>query len=246
MSKAKKTIGFDRRIQLDWLDLTAEWAAQGRSAQEIRDLLDRVLEGKVAGNGARSAREKTKTVLLHVWVVIPDKLHPLREAGLALLQSQHRSARLALHWGMCMAAYPFFGEVVGEIGRLSLLQGKVTLQQVRRRIVERWGDTERVHRSVRHVTQTLRDWAVLDTGQQKGTYIPKTATSFENRELQVWLVEANILASGTSMCPLRQLVSHPALFPFTLTLTPQDISRNPRLEIFRQGLDEDIVMLRSS
>jgi len=26
---ARKTIGFDRDIQLEWLDATADWAAQG-------------------------------------------------------------------------------------------------------------------------------------------------------------------------------------------------------------------------
>jgi subtilisin family serine protease len=75
----RKTIGFDRRIRLDWLDATAEWAAQGLSLPEIRSRLDRLLEGQVAGVGHGSARDKTMTVLLHVWVDVLAALVPLRD-----------------------------------------------------------------------------------------------------------------------------------------------------------------------
>ena len=48
----RRIIGFDRKIALSWLDATADWAAQGLSAAEIRQRLDRLLAGQVAGAGA--------------------------------------------------------------------------------------------------------------------------------------------------------------------------------------------------
>ena len=51
-----KLIGFDRKIHLSWLDATADWAAQGLRAADIRKRLDRLLDGQVAGIGSHSAR----------------------------------------------------------------------------------------------------------------------------------------------------------------------------------------------
>jgi len=81
LSTARKPIGFDRKIQLGWLDATAGWAAEGLSPREIRNRLDEVLAGKVAGSGSHSARGKTKTVLLHIclFCVRTDLTNPCNE-----------------------------------------------------------------------------------------------------------------------------------------------------------------------
>ena len=83
-----KLVGFDRKIHLSWLDATADWASQGLPAADIRNRLDRLLAGQVAGIGSHSARGKTMTVLMHVWVLVPDTLLPLRDDGLVLLRDR--------------------------------------------------------------------------------------------------------------------------------------------------------------
>ena len=101
-----KLVGFDRKIHLSWLDATADWASQGLPAADIRKRLDRLLDGQVAGIGSHSARGKTMTVLMHVWVLVPDTLVPLRDDGLLLLRDRGEESRLPLHWGMCLAGLP--------------------------------------------------------------------------------------------------------------------------------------------
>ena len=123
-----RLIGFDRKIRLSWLDATADWAVQGLSVAAIRDRLDRLLDGQVAGNGSHSARGKTMTVLMHLWVLVPDTLVPLRDDGRALLRDTVERSRLPLHWGMCLATYPFFRDVAATTGRLLSLQGRAPLQ----------------------------------------------------------------------------------------------------------------------
>ena len=118
-----KLVGFDRKIHLSWLDATADWASQGLPAADIRQRLDRLLDGQVAGIGSHSARGKTMTVLMHVWVLVPDTLVPLRDDGLLLLRDWGEDSRLPLHWGMCLAGYPFFRDVASTTGRLLSLQG---------------------------------------------------------------------------------------------------------------------------
>lgn len=243
-AKKNRTIGFDRRIRHDWLDATADWAAKGLAAPDIRANLEHFLEGKVVSANKDGARRKTITVLLHIWVLIPERLRPLRDAGLAILRRGSASVRLPLHWGMCMASYPFFGAVTGKIGRLLRLQDSVTLEQVRRRIVEEWGDTERVHRSVRHVVQTLRDWRLLIPKDRSGSYITVSPRPVTDVILQAWLIEAYLLSSGAGMIPFRQVTLSSSLFPFSLDLSIKGLGSNPRLEVFHQGLAESFVMLR--
>ena len=77
----------------------------------------------MAGDGPHSARGKTMTVLLHVWTTVPDAAVPLRDDALALLRGRTGRDRLPLHWGMCLATYPFFRDVAATTGRLLALQG---------------------------------------------------------------------------------------------------------------------------
>lgn len=155
--KSKGIIGFDRRIQVEWLDQVAKWTSEGLPLSSIRERVCQSLDGQVSGAVEDGALRKTFTVLMHVWVSVPEKVVPLRDEGIILLGKARAKERLAVHWGMCMATYPFFSEVARQIGRLRNLQESFTLEEVRRRVVDGWGDTERVRRSVRHIVQTLRD-----------------------------------------------------------------------------------------
>lgn len=139
----RRIIGFDRKVRLSWLDATAEWTAQGLSAAETRAQVARLLDGQVAGDGPHSARGKTMTVLLHVWMAVPDVVVPLRDDALTLLCGRTGRGRLPLHWGMCLATYPFFRDVAATTGRLLALQGEAALSQIVRRIAESWASGPR-------------------------------------------------------------------------------------------------------
>ena len=242
--KTKRMIGFDRRIRLEWLDAMISWAAEELPLNNIRAKLYDLLEGHVSGAVKDGAQRKTFTVLARIWLTVPEELQSLRDDGLILYPKVAAAERMGVHWGMCIASYPFFREVVSQIGRLSKLQEELTLEQIRRRIIEQWGDTERVRRSARHVVQTLRDWEVLVPLERKGTYAGGKPITIQNPDLKSWLAEALILSNNTNMIPMRSLGAHPAFFPFSLSFSSQDIVNNPRLERFRQSLDEDVVMLR--
>ena len=245
MSKAKKPIGFDRKIQLGWLDATAGWAAEGLSLREIRNRLDEFLAGKVAGSGSHSAKGKTKTVLLHIWVLAPDSLVPLREGALALYRRLPASARLPIHWGMCLATYPFFREVATTTGRLLNVQGNVVRSHIMRRMVESWGQRGTLPRAVARAMRCLVDWGVLQETGERGIFAatPKARTG-HHKGLDTWLVEALLTNGDNDVANLRQLMASPALFPFALGLSLREMRSNPRLEVTRQGLDQDIVRLR--
>lgn len=241
----RQTIGFDRKIQLDWLDATADWAAQGLGLPEIRSRIGRLLEGQVAGSGHRSAREKTMTVLLHVWVVVPRTLAPLRDEGLALLRDRSGRDRLPLHWGMCVSTYPFFRDVAATTGRLLALQGKAALSQITRRTAESWGERSTVIRAAQRVVRSLVEWGVLKETEGRGIFAAAPRIAIANRDgIGAWLVETAISNCDRRGRPLRSLLTNSAFFPFVLHLSPRELAASPRIELHRQGLDEDVVMLK--
>ena len=241
----RRTIGFDRKIQLNWLDATADWAAQGIPAAEIRQRLERLLEGQVAGEGPHSARGKTITVLLHIWLPAIKPAIWLRDDGLGLIRDTMGQARLPAHWGMCLATYPFFQDVAAITGRLLSLQQTVDLSQVTRRVTENWGARSTVPRATQRIVRSFVDWGVLQETAHHGTFQAcRTIPVSRENGAGIWLLEAALLGSSRPVGPLAAAIRHPMFFPLDLAITPQDVAGSSRLELHRQGSDENIVMRR--
>ncbi|MEW6637160.1 MAG: hypothetical protein AB1425_10170 [Actinomycetota bacterium] len=237
-------IGFDRKVRLSWLDATAEWAARGMDAEDIRKKLDFLLEGEVSG---KNARRKTKTVLLRVWVPTSEELKGLRGRGLELFPDQTPPGRLALHWGMSLATYPFLRDVATTAGRLLNLQGAFSVPQARSRLAEVYGEREILARALRHVLRSMVEWDVLREADEKGVYLSAPKRPIENEKVVFWLIEAMLRASGSDAAALSALLNSAALFPFEMGYIDRTaLEKSGGLEIYRQSLDEDLVMLPRS
>ena len=135
----KPSIGFDRDIKLEWLDAVATQVAAGRSTRDVRASIHQMLGGVSASGKPTAALAKTTTVLLHIWSQVQHAAVPLRDRIAAVIPDLSPSERLAAHWSLCLATYPFFLDVAANVGRLVSLQGEVSLASLRRRLAERLG-----------------------------------------------------------------------------------------------------------
>ena len=125
------------------------------------------------------------------------------------------------------------------------LQGTCAAAQIQRRIREQLGERETVTRAARRILRCFVDWGVLQETQEKGVYQASPARPVQDKQLAVWLIEATLLAQGTDTSVLQTLLQTPTLFPFCIPqLYAADLEGQGRVEIFRQGLDEDMVTLR--
>lgn len=240
-------IGFSQRIRLDWLEKTAQLVLAGQTREQIEPELQALLRDQlsVGGNAVRGNREKAITILLRTWVSVSDDLKPLRDDGLEHLRRLPPEDHLALHWGMSMAAYPFFGAVAEATGRLLRLQGSAGAAQVQRRIREQLGERETVARAARRILRCFLDWAVLQESTVNGVYQVAPARPVSDKKVAAWLVEAALTASGARAAPIKLCIQSPALFPFSIS--PPDafeLNGGGRLEVLRQGVDEGVVTLR--
>ncbi|GMA49210.1 hypothetical protein GCM10025857_05670 [Alicyclobacillus contaminans] len=153
-------IGISQRISLEWLERTANLVLSGNDEVSIYRALQDLLIDKlsVGGNAKRGNREKVISILMKVWVRSPKDLYPLQHAGLQLLSNLPGEYHMAVHWGMTMAVYPFWGVVAAHVGRLLKLQGTAVASQVQRRLREHYGERETVSRAVRRVLRSFVDW----------------------------------------------------------------------------------------
>jgi hypothetical protein len=243
----KAQIGFSQRIQLQWFEQTANLILAGNDKTAVSDSLQDLLQDKVSigGQAIRGNKEKIITILLKTWLTIPRELESLRDGGLDLLQRLPNRDRIAVHWSMIMAAYPFWGIVAEHTGRLLRLQGTAAAAHIQRRVKEQYGERETASRAARRVLRSFIDWGVLSETQDKGVYAQGLQNSIEDPRLIAWMVEASLHARVSGSAPIKQLLDSPSIFPFRLAhiSAEQITSLSPHLNILRHGLDDDLVML---
>jgi len=238
-------IGFSQRIRLEWLEKTARLFLAGNTREEIETELQDFLQDKlsIGSNPERGAREKTITILMKIWVSVPKPLGAFHKEGLEFLKKLPPEDRLAVHWGMAMAVYPFFANVAEQVGRLISLQESFTLSQIQRRIREQLGERETVARAARRILSSFVDWEVLKRSAKRGNYEGTSPHPVTYRKLATWLIESVLLSNNSASGPLKSLTKAPSLFPFKLSpVNTSDLKENKRLELYRQSLDEDIIM----
>lgn len=249
MNRRLNQIGFSQRVRLEWLERTATLVLAGNDEAAMYHDLQELLKDKlsIGGNAKRSNREKVITILMKIWVRPPHELLPLQREGLNLLARLPREEHIAIHWGMAMAVYPFWGNVAAQVGRLLRLQGSVTAGQVQRRVREQYGERDTVSRAAQRVLRSFVDWGVLrEISTTRGTYTAGLTRPIDQVEVIAWLAEAFLHAHPGGSVALRTVLDATSLFPFHLRYVPAAhlVAVCDRLDVLRHGLDQDLVMLR--
>jgi hypothetical protein len=243
MSVGKKsTIGFDRTIHLEWLDIAAAHVLRGEKTGNIRNFLWDFLEGIVPGKTHSSGRGKTITVLTRAWLTVPSHVEPLRAMALECLESANGQNRIGIHWAMVIATHPFFSDVATQVGRLLALHGQANRSQIKRRMTESWGDRSTLERAIQQVLKSMAQWGVLQRGSEKGSLVAARNRIHIPDEIAVLLGYAILLSQGHGM-PLALLQTNPLIFPFELKLNSEMLRQHPALRIQRQGDRSEFVEL---
>jgi len=236
----QRTIGLDRPVKLEWLDAAAGRLASGDTPKAAREYVWDLLDGVVAGATAQTARGKTLTVISRVWLTPPVGVVTMRDAALRVLSQASADERLAIHWAMLCATYPFFMDVAGLVGKSLGLNGEVALAQLTRRLVDTWGDRSTLRPAAQRLVRSMVQWGVLREGGKVGLYLPQPKKTQVSSSVGELLLEGMLIAAQRGM-PLSQLVSHPAVFPFDVRVDVTALRRSERLRLHRQGDQTDFV-----
>jgi hypothetical protein len=237
----RRTVGISQKIKRSWLDMVLDHLVQGADEQQVRALLDEYLQSELPGPEARA---KATGIVLRIWSGIDPQYNPIRDRAIQLVPSISGRDRIWLHWGMAALAYPFFRDVSLVVGRLLALQDDFTTAQVQDRMVGPWGDRTTTTEAVQKLITSYLDWGVLKS-EKKGHFLAAEKIVTNDTNLRLWLIESLLRSSESSEIEIHQLLRLPESFPFDLTTRLSDFRKSETLEIHRQGLDMDMVALRT-
>jgi len=218
MGKRHETIGIKQVVRLDWYNYALDMLLAGQQPNEIRFQLDEFISDRLqsGGYGERGEQTYTKAVtqIMKCWVSPASELVSFRDSALDLARNLEKELRLALHWAVAVAAYPFWYLVARQVGRLLNLQDSITQSQIRLRCFEVMGERSTVERSARRVIRSFVDWGVLNDSSSKGCYEKTASVNVTSHKLAVLMIDAALLAIPEGKAAMGLLLNNPAFFPF--------------------------------
>lgn len=242
----RKIVGFDRKIESEWLDYAAARAVERLPIQDMRKRLWDFLDGRVSAgsSGWNSDRGKVITVLMRIWGPGSGRNEEMRGRAMVALGDVSPQSRIALHWALCLGSYPFFADVARTAGQHLALHGEVQLAAVRRRLVESWGDRAVTRRATQRILRSMIDWGVLQDGARKGAYVQGSVEEISNSSTGQLLVVGLLLAQDGEAVPVDRVRSHPAIYPFRVEQDALSLSRvSNLLRLEREALGSQFLRL---
>lgn len=238
----QKSIGLSRTVRLDWLDTTATLCLENRPHAEIRRELDRLVEPAQPGPVERARIVDT---LVRIWVKgDPD----LKTNALALYPHlSTREDRLCLHYGIILAQYPFFRLCAATLGQIARTEDTVNRKIIKDRVAAEMGNLGSIERAVERLFKTWVDWRILaPAGNNLIFKIYSRNISAPKLELEKWLLSCALCAHPSDAIPFADLVALPELFPFRFSISVDDLRRDTKFEVQRQGGGMEMVMAKKS
>lgn len=240
-------VGIQRELHIDWFDQAARLYAMGFTKSAARQEIYSYLDSAPGFDSPPSLQTKTyvANALVKSWIAPDQDLIALRNCAFQILQ-EYPTARLAVHWCLLGAAYPFWFAVASVMGRLLNLQDQVTQAQVVSRLKEKFGDRQTISRRARYVIRSFVAWGVLKDSDVKGCYEKSAPVIIAEQNLALLMLEAALHAVPDGKGALGLLLNNPAFFPFQLPVMTGDFiaQRTDRIDVVRYGLDDELLKLK--
>jgi len=226
------------------------WLA-GFSPKEIRQELDDYLSSRKqsGGIGVRGAQAYPKaiTILMRSLITPSAELIAFSENTKKMFKepiTEHE--RMALYWGAISAAYPFWFNVSGQIGRLLNLQDQINKKQIVQRLKEKYGDRETVGRVARYVIRSYIAWGILKDTAVKGRYKKGEIFTIDNKRVVGLLLEGVLHTIPDGKSSISNINDNSGLYMFDTPRMAGEsvVQTNPRVEVIRFGMGEEVLKLR--
>jgi hypothetical protein len=232
----KKPVGFDQKVLLHHLDFTANHTKK-HSRSEMYELLDGYLRNDITG---AKSRKNAITMLMKIWYLVDSEMVPVRDKLLDILASLSKDERLLVHWGMILAAYPFFKDLVSEFGKLFRLQDEVPSVVIGKRMKETYGDRRRVEVATSAVLMSMKSWGII-LPEKHRSYRLNPKIQIGNTDLQEVIVQILLQVLENTALEVDIVQNHLLFFPFTYELNVLELRQKSNLVFHRQGMDTLVV-----
>lgn len=203
MTIAQPRIGMDRYVDADWMTLAASVI---RGEMEIGGLYERLAQD-IPGV---AVRKKTAGILNRIWFPNEQRSREL-VADAAAVVTASQAHRAAAFEAVAVAAYPYFMQIVENIGRLLRLQGTCSAGEVHRRMFEQHGKRTTIDQATSYGFKTMVSWGILTRGPDQRL---SPAEPLQINAALKQLLDRGANISRNSVSPLQP--TDPLLFPFRI------------------------------
>lgn len=235
-----KSVGFDQKILLKQLDFTAKNVGT-YNRKEMYELLDEFIRDDVVGV---KSRKNVITILLKCWYPGEDEHVKIRNFILKEFNNLNKDETLLAHFGMVLLAYPFFKDVILELGKAFKLQDKVLVTSIKKKVKENYGDRRRVDVAVSAVLTTLKVWGVIISVKQNELKLADRIV-IDNPYMQRFVIEVLLKALNQEALPIEVLQNHIIFFPFEYDFNLFELRQKNDLNFYRQDINDIIVEVKA-
>lgn len=242
MKNSKPVVGFDRYVEKAWLDQVATLVLEGNNLNDVNQKLDEYLTPFIVGE---TSRRKTKNILTATWAKSFPNESRYKQEAVMLFADANNQERIAVHYGLTTATYPFFRSLSRILGRLFKLQEEINHTEFYRRVIEEAGDRESVKRAAARYLQSLLEWGLIkSTGKAKSS--PTNKIQLTDRALVTWLYSSALFTTDKTRLAARDLVSDPVWFPFGIPYGSFDYSCSNLIEVVHRDVDVALLMAKQA
>lgn len=242
MEKSKSllpSVGFDRYIELEWVNYALDLAIAGGDSGEMKNWLSKRIQGK-------DAMRKTLNLLTNIWLREYPETRHLRDEGLALARLFSQNEYIVFHWGMALANFSFFAQTVAIIGRLIRIQGDFERIEVRKRVLESYSNQGTIPRSVDRIIQSLCNWEILGSKDKRSYQAQRKIPLMHDQQLN-WLVKCIVNNDPQTGIAITDIGRDAKLFPFMFKMDVREVLyRSEDFEITRSGRNEEMLVLKTA
>jgi len=227
---------FDRFIAYAWTEKALELVLLKESPTAMKSWLI----GQ--GLGIESAR-RTNNLLMHMWFKPDAVMEDLQNDALRLFRTVSISEHVALHWGVALVQFPLFRETAQVIGRLGILQGEFSKEEIINRVLAKYGNQSTIRRAIQRVIQTMTDWAVIQPSLNKNHRV-NNACPISSPVLAEWVFRTVMACQPEKYWLIHDLVGALEIFPFAMKAHTSILYTSPYMNILRDSNGAEIVGIR--
>ena len=234
-----KMVGLSRNLKMTWLNKAVELLSENLPEQEYKDRLNEYLSFEIK---SPTNLRKTREILMNLWYYENPETKSLRTQARALIEKDSDNL-LAAHWCIILATYPIFVDVSRIIGKLSEFEEEFTLQQLKQKIFDEWGERATLFHSIDKIIATMKAIGALKA-EKPGRY---TIVRHEVRDDKVnaLLASAGMTVEDKENFPLQDLREMSYMFPFKYQIEREMLIMNDMFTITNIG-GEMMVSLTAS
>ncbi len=227
-------IGLSKNVKLEWMNLAADQHLLGKTQTEAMSVIDdKIHESITCQANVRTIR----AILMNMWFKNQDWF---LDTASEIIRGVAPNERIAIHWAMLLKRYPVFYDLCTVIGGLFQFRDEITLDQIRKRIFEKWGARDTLQSSLSKNIQMFKELQALNSIKHVGTYTRNIMSISDTHVVQLLCISI-IEASGKDYMTWEELLQHPALFPFTIdAVTQGDMASCEHIRLERMG--DDVVL----